>query len=73
MLEIGKTSSAVSSVDGLYVFTPVKREIASGTPDEEASAKIRKQLHRQRMESFYDTMMNAFGSRSRIIRNPKFM
>ncbi|HON79950.1 MAG TPA: SurA N-terminal domain-containing protein [Spirochaetota bacterium] len=73
VLEIGKTSSAVSSVDGLYVFTPVKREIASGTPDEEASAKIRKQLHRQRMESFYDTMMNAFGSRSRIIRNPKFM
>lgn len=73
MLEIGKTSGAISSVDGLYIFTPVKREIAAGAPDADASAKIQKQLHRQRMESFYDTMMNAFGSRSRIIRNPKFM
>lgn len=73
VLDIGKTSRAVSSVDGLYIFTPVKREIAAGTPDAEASEKMRKQLQRQRMESFYDTMMNAFGSRSRIIRNPKFM
>ncbi len=73
VVEMGKTSRAVDTIDGIYVFTPVKREVAFAIPDDEARKNIEKRLAKERLDSTYGSLLNGFAARSKIIRNPKFM
>lgn len=72
-VEMGKTSRAVPTLEGVYVFTPVKREIAAVDAAGDAAKEIQKRLAKERFDSLYNGLMSSFSAKSKISRNPKFM
>jgi hypothetical protein len=70
---MGKTSRAVPTLEGVYVFTPVKREIAAVDAAGDAAKEIQKRLAKERFDSLYNGLMSSFSAKSKISRNPKFM
>ena len=72
ILEPGKTSRAIPSMEGILIFTPVKKEVTFAEPDPENYARIHKKLLKDRMNAVYASMMGSFRQRARITVNPKF-
>ncbi len=72
ILESGKTSRAIPSMEGILIFTPVKKEVTFAEPDPENYARIHKKLLKDRMNAVYASMMGSFRQRARITVNPKF-
>ncbi|MBP7584184.1 MAG: SurA N-terminal domain-containing protein [Spirochaetes bacterium] len=72
ILESGKTSRAIPSMEGILIFTPVKKEVTFTEPDPENYARIHKKLLKDRMNAVYASMMGSFRQRARITVNPKF-
>ncbi len=73
ILESGSVSRAVPTMEGLIVFTPVKKEVPFQEPDAENYARIHKKLLKDRMNAVYASMMGSFRNKAKIIVNPKFV
>lgn len=72
MLAPGKTSRAIPAMEGVLVFTPVKKEVSFAEPDAENYARIHKKLLKDRMNAVYASMMGSFRQRAKVTVNPKF-
>ena len=72
ILEPGRTSRAIPAMEGILIFTPVKKEVSFVEPDPENYARIHKKLLKDRMNAVYASMMGSFRQRAKITVNPKF-
>lgn len=71
-LKPGVTSRVISSFDGLYVFTPVKKRISLEEPSPEEYKKIESEILYQKNNSLYMSMLSSIRDESEIIKNLKF-
>jgi parvulin-like peptidyl-prolyl isomerase len=71
-LERGRTSRVIDSFDGLYIFTPVRNELALTEPPVKEFDKIEKELLEQKNNSVFMSVISSFHEKSKIIRNLKF-
>jgi hypothetical protein len=62
----GRSSKVINTVDGLYVFTPVKRQIKMDPPSPADLKTIEKALQQERVNSAYYGIMTAFKEKSKI-------
>ncbi len=70
-IDIGKTSPAIMTVDGIYVFTPTMKRIARDKIKDSEYATIEGKLIDEKFSSIYMSMMMDFVEKSRIIKNLK--
>jgi hypothetical protein len=71
-IEKGKTSRVIDSFDGLYIFTPVKNNLASAEPPQKEFARIENEMLEQKNNAVFMTFISSFYEKSKIIRNLKF-
>lgn len=68
-LGIGASSRAINAFDGLYVFTPVRKDIAMKDPAPAERESIERTLAGERVNAVYMSMMAAYLEKSRISKN----
>ncbi len=68
-IEKGNASRVIQSFDGLYVFTPVQKQVPGGQPREENYAAIEKRLYYAKANSLYMSLLNSLYERSEIVKN----
>ncbi len=73
MIEAGNIARPIPTMEGIIVYTPVKKEISFEEPDAENYSRIEKKLLKERMNSVYASMMGSFRNRSKITVNPGFL
>lgn len=66
-LEPGQISKAINSVDGIYVFTPLKKQISQ--PDLRSALSIKNDLYGQKKDYMYEKLTTAFKEKSSINKN----
>jgi hypothetical protein len=71
-VERGRTSRVLDSFDGLYIFTPVRNELAMAEPPVKEYKKIENELLEQKNNSVFMSVISSFYEKSKIIRNLKF-
>ncbi len=71
-LEKGKTSKIIDSFDGLYIFSPVKKEFALKEPSPKEYDKIENEILYQKNNSIFTSVMSSLREKSKIVRNLKF-
>lgn len=71
-IEKGKTSRAIEAFDGIYVFTPVKKDIDLSPPSEEKEKTIAGNIIQEKSESIFMTLMSSLRDTSVITKNLKF-
>lgn len=71
-LGIGRTSRVISSFDGLYVFTPVKKDVVLKGPADAEYAAVENRLLTDKANSLYVAMMMQFVEKSKIKKNLSF-
>lgn len=69
---IGKTSRAISTFEGIYIFTPVKKTMKTGEPSPDIYSSIEGKLTEEKYTSLYISMMMKFREKSKIIEKMKF-
>jgi len=68
-LGTGKSSRAVNAFDGLYVFTPVRKDVVMKDPAPSERESIENALAGERVNAVYMSMMAAYLEKSRISKN----
>ncbi len=68
----GKISKAIEGFDGIYVFTPVKKEIVTEAPPADESQKIAEKLSQEEGEAVFMALITALRDSSKITKNLKF-
>ncbi|MBN2040240.1 MAG: SurA N-terminal domain-containing protein [Spirochaetes bacterium] len=71
-LESGQTSKVIDSFDGIYIFTPVKKNYKLKDPEASDYDRIQDEIANQVNNSVYISMMTSLREESRIIKNLKF-
>ncbi|MDY6933156.1 MAG: SurA N-terminal domain-containing protein [Spirochaetota bacterium] len=71
-LGVGKTSRVISSFEGLYVFTPVKKDIGFTKPSSSKFTSIHQKLIRERERAMLISMISSYKEKSKITKNMKF-
>ncbi|HQO22744.1 MAG TPA: SurA N-terminal domain-containing protein [Spirochaetota bacterium] len=68
-LEVGKTSKAINTIDGIYVFTPSKKELLP--IDVKSEIVIRNDLFSQKKDYMYEKLISSFSDKAKIKKNRK--
>ncbi|MBP7902387.1 MAG: SurA N-terminal domain-containing protein [Spirochaetes bacterium] len=68
-LEVGKTSKAVNSIDGIYVFSPSKKELLP--IDVKSEIVIKNDLFEQKKDYMYTKLIADFSDKAKIRKNRK--
>ncbi len=71
-IEIGKTSRAINSYDGIYVFTPIKKKINFKSPSQEEFNKIADKLMMEKNNAIFMTLLSSFREKSKITKSLNF-
>ena len=71
-IEKGITSKAIEGFDGIYIFTPVKKEMISKMPAAEASEKLAGRLKQEESDAIFMTLLTSLRDSSKITKNLKF-
>lgn len=71
VMNLNSTSPVINSVSGLYIFTPVLRELPVKDPDETVVAKIRTDLSSADMNSTRRSFIMDLNQNSKIIKKSK--
>jgi hypothetical protein len=71
-LSAGQTSRVISSFDGMYVFTPVRKEVNRKEPDAAETGLLESRLLNDKANAVYMAMMMSFMEKSKISRNLDF-
>lgn len=68
----GKSSKVINNPDGIYIFTPIKKNIKMEEPSLKDKNEIESKIHQEKFNALYYEMMTAFKEKSRIRRNVNF-
>ncbi len=68
-LSPGQTSRVINSFDGLYVYTPVKKEVNLKDPSPADSELLESRLLNDKANALYMAMMVSFMEKSKVSRN----
>lgn len=68
-LGTGRSSRAINAFDGLYVFTPVRKDVVMKDPAPSERESIENALAGERVNAVYMSMMAAYLEKSRISKN----
>lgn len=68
-IDKGNTSRVIQSFDGLYVFTPVQKQVPFGRVPEEKYTAIEKRLYFAKANSLYMSLLNSLYEESEIVKN----
>jgi len=71
-IEKGKTSKAIEGFDGIYIFTPVKKEIISNMPSAVEAKKISERLKQEASDALFMNFLSNLRDSSKITKNLKF-
>ncbi len=71
-MEYGKTSRVIDSFDGLYIFTPIKKEFTLKEPGTNDYAKIEYNLLDEKNNALFMSELSSLREKAKIIRNLKF-
>ncbi len=69
---IGKTSRAINAYDGIYVFTPVKKNINVKAPSQGDYKKIADRLTQEMSNAVFMSFMSSSREKSKITKSLKF-
>lgn len=70
-MEINSASPVISSVNGLYIFTPVVKSFKTDAPDMESAEKIRQSLSTGNITMLTRNLLKEINEKSKIIKNLK--
>ncbi|SRR6056297_1255195 len=68
-IDIGKSSRVIQSFDGLYVFTPVKKQVPFVKPPQDKYEAIEKRVYYAKANSLYMSLLNTLYEESEIVKN----
>jgi|GEM_PF-289911 len=68
-LEVGKTSKAINTIDGIYAFTPSKKELLP--IDVKSEIVIKNDLFSQKKDYMYEKLISSFSDKAKIRKNRK--
>lgn len=71
VMNINSTSPVINAVSGLYIFTPVSRELPANEPDEQTVAQIRTDLSSENMNTTRRSFIMDLSQNSKIIKKSK--
>ncbi len=71
-LKSGSTSRVIASFDGLYVFTPVQKEVPFREPAAAQYEAMEMKLRNEKTNAVYINMMTAFLEKSKVSKNLNF-
>lgn len=72
VLDIGKSSKAISSFDGLYVFTPIKKDIQFKDLKQPEYDAAESRVFNEKSNALYMSLMTSFMEKSKIKKNTNF-
>ena len=70
-LKVGASSKAIQTTDGIYVITPLKKDVLDQKPSEEESKKIAMQLDYQKYRALQYNLATKLRTKSKIVKNLK--
>ncbi|HSV95769.1 MAG TPA: SurA N-terminal domain-containing protein [Spirochaetota bacterium] len=71
-LKSGSASRVIASFDGLYVFTPVRKEVPLGEPVAAQYGAMDAKLRNDKANAVYISMMTVFLEKSKVSKNLNF-
>lgn len=71
-IDTGKTSRTISTIDGIYIFTPMVKIIKMEEPPQSEYKTIEKRLMDDKFNSVFISMMMKFREKSKIVESMKF-
>ncbi|HDP79921.1 MAG TPA: hypothetical protein ENN21_03655 [Spirochaetes bacterium] len=71
-LEIGKSSRVINSFDGLYLYTPMKKQISLAPAPAKEYGVVESGLYNEKVNAVYYSMMTSFIEKSKIAKYMTF-